>query len=106
MIIEAAILAGATLFSGLFIGKACKNAPDTTVNNYNGDVINNTNSNNNSHNTNVDSHTDNRTDNRHNMNDKDELLKEIATLLNDREKEREIKEMLRKNEELINKYRK
>ena len=102
MIIEAAILAGATLFSGLFIGKACKNAPDTTVNNYNGDVINNTNSNNNSHNTTVDSHTDNR----HNMNDKDELLKEIATLLNDIEKEREIKEMLRKNEELINKYRK
>ena len=102
MIIETMILAGASLISGLFIGKACKNAPESTVNNYNGDVINNTNSNNNSHNTNVDSHTDNR----HHMNDTEEILKEIAALINDKEKERELKEMLKKNEEIINKYRK
>jgi hypothetical protein len=104
MIIETMILAGASLVSGLCIGRACKKAKEPVINNHYGDVNNNTNSNNvsNSHNTNVDSHTDNK----HHMNDSEEILSEIARLINDMEKERELKEMLKKNEEILNKYRK
>jgi hypothetical protein len=66
MIIETMILAGASLVSGLCIGRACKKAKEPVINNHYGE----------------------------------EILSEIARLINDMEKERELKEMLKKNEEI------
>ena len=106
MIIETMILGTATFIAGLVISRACKNSKEPTINNHYGDVNNNTNSNNvmNSHNTTTDSHTDNR----NHMNEANEvsenILKEIARLLEDN-KAREIQDMLKANEELINKYK-
>ena len=108
MMIETMIIIVAMLVIGLLISKACNNSKEPTINNHYGDVNNNTNSNNvtNSHNTTTDNHTDNR----HNMTDelseKDEILKEIAKLIGDAEKEREINALLKANEDLINKYKK
>lgn len=108
MMIETIIIIASMLVIGMLISIACKNSKEPTINNHYGDVNNNTNSNNvmNSHNTT----TDNRADNRHNitndLSEKDEILKEIAKLINDVEKEREINALLKANEDLINKYKK
>ena len=112
MMIETMMIIVSMLVIGILISKACKNSKEPTINNHYGDVNNNTNSNNvtNSHNTTTDSHTDNRADNRHHMknelSEKDEILKEIARLIGDAEKEREINALLKANEDLINKYKK
>jgi hypothetical protein len=112
MMIETMIIVVSMLVIGMLISKACKNSKEPTINNHYGDVNNNTNSNNvtNSHNTTTDSHTDNRADNRHHitneLSEKDEILKEIAKLINDVEKEREINALLKANEDLINRYKK
>lgn len=102
--VEVLILGTATFIAGMAISIACKNSKEPTINNHYGDVNNNTNSNNvmNSHNTTTDSHTDNRN---HINETNEEILQEIARLLEDKDKAREIEEMLKANENLINKYK-
>lgn len=102
--VEVLILGTATFIAGMAISIACKNSKEPTINNHYGDVNNNTNSNNvmNSHNTTTDSHTDNRN---HINETNEEILQEIARLLEDKDKAREIEEMLKVNENLINKYK-
>ena len=106
--VEVIILGTATFIAGMAISLACKNSKEPTINNHYGDVNNNTNSNNvmNSHNTTTDSNTDNR----NHINEANEvsesILQEIARLLEDKDKAREIEEMLKANENLINKYKK
>lgn len=97
MIIESLILSVAAFISGIAISRACKNGKEPVINNHYGDINNNTNSNNmtNSHNT----------DNRHHTTDTEKILKEIEFLLNQKDKENELKEMLRKNDEIISKYK-
>lgn len=108
MMIETMIIMISMLIIGLIISIACKNSKEPTINNHYGDVNNNTNSNNvtNSHNTTTDSHTDNRHHITNNLNEKNEILREIAKLINDTEKEKEINALLKANEDLINKYKK
>jgi demethoxyubiquinone hydroxylase (CLK1/Coq7/Cat5 family) len=103
--VEVLILGTATFIAGMAISIACKNSKEPTINNHYGDVNNNTNSNNvmNSHNTTTDSHTDNRN---HINETNEKILQEIARLLEDKDKAREIEEMLKANENLINKYKK
>lgn len=102
--VEVLILGTATFIAGMAISIACKNSKEPTINNHYGDVNNNTNSNNvmNSHNTTTDSHTDNRN---HINETNEKILQEIARLLEDKDKAREIEEMLKANENLINKYK-
>ena len=101
--VEVLILGTATFIAGIAISLACKNSKEPTINNHYGDVNNNTNSNNvmNSHNT--------TTDNRNHINEANEvsekILQEIARLLEDKDKADEIEEMLKANENLINKYK-
>lgn len=98
--VEVLILGTATFIAGIAISLACKNSKEPTINNHYGDVNNNTNSNNvmNSHNT--------TTDNRNHINETNEkILQEIARLLEDKDKADEIEEMLKANENLINKYK-
>ena len=108
MMIETMIIVVSMLVIGILISRACKNSKEPTINNHYGDVNNNTNSNNvtNSHNTTTDSHTDNRHHMMNELSEKDEILKEIAKLIGDVEKEREINALLKANEDLINKYKK
>lgn len=108
MMIETMIIVVSMLVIGILISRACKNSKEPTINNHYGDVNNNTNSNNvtNSHNTTTDSHTDNRHHMTNELSEKDEILKEIAKLIGDVEKEREINALLKANEDLINKYKK
>ena len=108
MMIETMIIVVSMLVIGILISRACKNRKEPTINNHYGDVNNNTNSNNvtNSHNTTTDSHTDNRHHMMNELSEKDEILKEIAKLIGDVEKEREINALLKANEDLINKYKK
>jgi demethoxyubiquinone hydroxylase (CLK1/Coq7/Cat5 family) len=103
--VEVLILGTATFIAGMAISIACKNSKEPTINNHYGDVNNNTNSNNvmNSHNTTTDSHTDNRN---HINETNEKILQEIARLLEDKDKARELEEVLKANENLINKYKK
>ena len=115
MLLECLILAATTAGSGLLISSACKSSSKTepVVNNHYGDIHNdnksiggdyisgNNNSNKNSNCNNTDDHIDNRT----NTTDTEEMLRELKTLLEQRDKDREIEEMLRRNEELIRKFK-